>query len=281
MNSKLLLLVLFFIPLLGFSQVNPEIHYASPNRITGLAAPGEKVKISTDRDFSAEYTIDVSDSGRFSISFDPALNTGDDLIVWSENTDKEVSQRIFVKVEDASSILSSLTDQPPLINSFTSPSVAGKTVVYKATIWNTNFSIPLARFNFSRSEDRKSGDLLFFNSIGAGFGISGGELSETRDANGNLINQEFTNTLGLHLGFLFSAKTGEGSQNVFAPTLNVSVLDFQIGMGYELGTRSEFQRPGFLTISYAIPLYKLKKGGFWIWKSSRPINGPRDSRLGG
>ena len=61
-------------------------------------------------------------------------------------------------------------------------------------------------------------------------------LRETRDENSNIINQEFISTIGLHLGFLFSASTGEDNRNVFAPTFNLSLLDFQLGLGYELGT---------------------------------------------
>lgn len=263
-----------------FGQLNPQVIYSSPKLIQGIGEIGTTIEISTDKDFVAEYNIVVDDNGKFKFSFPTSLTVGDNIIIWSINSKQEISQRILVKIEQPDSILENFSNDNLFNKSFTNYAVAGKTVNYKATIWNTNFSIPLARFNFTKDDKQKTGDLLLFNSIGAGFGLSGGELSETRDSQGNLINQDFFNTFGVHLGFLFSAGTGEDTKNVFAPTLNISVLDFQIGVGYELGTLSENQRPTFLTLSYAIPLYKVKKGGFWIWKDSKPITKTSDSRLG-
>lgn len=263
-----------------FGQTNPQVIFASPDLIQGTGEIGTTIEISTDSDFTAEHQISVDNTGEFKFKFPTSLTVGNNIIIWSINSKQEISQRILVKIEQPDSILQNFSNGNLSARNFTNYSVAGKTVKYKATIWNTNFSIPLARFNFTKDDEQKAGDLLLFNSIGAGFGISAGELSETRDLQGNLINQEFVNTFGVHLGFLFSAGTGDDTKNVFAPTLNFTVLDFQIGIGYELGTLSENQRPTFLTLSYAIPLYKLKKGGFWIWKNSEPINDPMQSRLG-
>jgi hypothetical protein len=278
---KLLILYSFLLlPYLFFSQTNPNVLFASPDIIQGTGEIGTTIEISTDSDYTAELKIPVDNNGMFKHSFNPSLNVGDNLIIWTLNSKNEISQRIFIKIEDSSNILEAFTTNSLSTKNFTNLSVAGKTVKYKATIWNTNFSIPLARFNFTDNDEQKTGDLLLFNSIGAGFGMSWGELSETRDLQGDLINQEFVNTFGIHLGFLFSAGTGDDTKNVFAPTLNFSVLDFQLGIGYELGTLSENQKHTFLTLSYAIPLYKLKQGGYWIWKSSKPINSPLQSRLG-
>lgn len=263
-----------------FAQVNPRVIFATPEFIQGIGEPKDTIEISTDTDFIAEYKVEVGDNGRFKFNFPSPIAVGGNIIIWSIDPEKEISQRILVKIEEPASVLKSFSNKTLTVENFTNYTVAGKTVKYKATIWNTNFSIPLARFNFTEDNEQKVGDLLLFNSIGAGFGISAGELSETRDLKGELINQEFVNTFGVHVGFLFSAGTGDDAENVFAPTLNVSILDFQIGVGYELGTLSENQKPTFLTLSYAIPLYKLKKGGFWIWKSSTPIMSPLQSRLG-
>jgi hypothetical protein len=41
-------------------------------------------------------------------------------------------------------------------------------------------------------------------------------------------------------------------------------LNFQFGVGYELGTIANGQRRGFATIAYAIPLSSLVKGGYWV-----------------
>ncbi|MCT4603447.1 MAG: hypothetical protein N4A59_11170 [Marinifilum sp.] len=143
-------------------------------------------------------------------------------------------------------------------------------ITYKATIWNTNFSIPIARFNFIEDQDNKLGNIKMFNSIGAGFGLSLGRMTDYRDQLGNIENTDFANSFSLHLGFLFSA--GSENENTFAPTLSVGILDFQIGFGVELGNRSEKQRKGFLTLGYAIPLYKLRKGKYLIKKKGPLIN---------
>jgi hypothetical protein len=145
-----------------------------------------------------------------------------------------------------------------------------KTIKYKATIWNTNFSIPIARFNFTKNDDsNKFGDIQMFNSIGAGFGKSWGTMTDFRDENGHLENSDFANSFSIHGGFLFSA--GD-EQNVFAPVLTIGLLDFQFGFGVELGTIKEDQERVFLTLGYAIPLYKLTKGKYLFSKKGRILN---------
>ncbi|CAM1371445.1 exported hypothetical protein [Tenacibaculum litoreum] len=145
-----------------------------------------------------------------------------------------------------------------------------KTVKYKATIWNTNFSIPIARFNFNKNGDTKLGDIQMFNSIGAGFGKSWGTMTDYRDDKGNLENSDFVNSFSIHGGFLFSA--GTEANNVFAPVLTIGVLDFQLGFGVELGTIKEDQERVFLTLGYAIPLYKLTKGKYLFSKKGKILN---------
>ncbi|WP_160114578.1 hypothetical protein [Aquimarina sp. AU474] len=147
---------------------------------------------------------------------------------------------------------------------------ADKTVTFKAIIWNTNFNVPIARFNFAKDDSEKRGDILLFSSVGAGFGISSGRMTETRDENGDLISNEFENSIGLHLGFLFSASTGDDNKNVFAPTISLSLLDFQLGYGYELGTTTINQQRNFITLGYGIPLYKLTRGKFRYLHRGKP-----------
>lgn len=257
------------------SQNVPMINFVSPTQIQGEGERDSTIHISIKDGLNSDFQTKVDKNGVFNFTF-PNILTTKNVIVWSTDEDNISSQKVFVVVSDPNTILQNLETFK-----FSSSQIAGKTVKYKATIWNTNFSIPLARFNFTKNNQNKEGDLMLFNSIGAGFGISAGELSETRDYEGNLINQEFVNTFGVHFGFLFSAGTGDDTKNVFAPTVNLSILDFQFGLGYELGNLNENQKPLFLTLSYAIPLYKLRKGGFWIWKNSKPIDGVKDSRLGG
>ena len=145
-----------------------------------------------------------------------------------------------------------------------------KTMKYKATIWNTNFSIPIARFNFTKNDDsNKFGDIQMFNSIGAGFGKSWGTMTDFRDEKGDIENSDFSNSFSIHAGFLFSAGN---EQNVFAPVLTFGVLDFQLGFGVELGTILENQERAFLTLGYAIPLYKLTKGKYLFTKKGKLLN---------
>lgn len=113
--------------------------------------------------------------------------------------------------------------------------------------------------------------MYFLILVGAGFGFSAGRLTEVYDDYGEIISNNFQNTIGIHFGALFSAESGEEARNIFAPIVNFSVLDFQIGLGYELGTISENQKRTFVTLSYAIPLYKLTNTGFWIWLSDKEV----------
>ena len=108
-----------------------------------------------------------------------------------------------------------------------------------------------------------------FNSIGAGFGKSWGTMTDFRDENGDLENSDFANSFSIHGGFLFSAGN---EQNVFAPVLTFGLLDFQLGFGVELGTIQEDQERVFLTLGYAIPLYKLTKGKYLFSKKGRILN---------
>jgi hypothetical protein len=172
-------------------------------------------------------------------------------------------------IEEQSAVVELNAEKTALINS---------TLIYKKTIISTNFTIPLVRFNFIEGDDTKQGDILLFNSIGAGIGIYGGRLERTRDDKGEIIDEEFSNTFGVNIGALFSAGTGEANKNVFAPVLNVAALDFQIGVGVELGSLLPSQKRTFLTLSYSIPLYKLFKKGYRIIRSyDMPIESTRKS----
>ena len=159
--------------------------------------------------------------------------------------------------------------QVHLLNDLSKKKFKNTKITYKATILNTNFSIPIARFNFSKKDSINKGNIQLFNSIGAGFGVSWGSMTDYRDENGEIENSDFANTFSIHGGFLFSAGN---NNNVFAPVLSIGLLDFQLGIGYELGNISENQKRGFMTIGYAIPLYKLTKGKYWFIKKSGIVN---------
>ena len=146
-------------------------------------------------------------------------------------------------------------------------------ITYRATIFNTYFTVPIARFNQVKNDDTKDGNIQLFNSVGAGMSYRGGRITDIRDSNGELIDSEFNNTFGVSLGVIFSAGSANGDDtNVFAPVLAIDLLDFQLGYGIELGTREANQKKGFFTIAYAIPLYKLFKGKYRIIKKGAIIN---------
>ena len=146
-------------------------------------------------------------------------------------------------------------------------------ITYKATIFNTYFTVPIARFNRVTNDDNKEGNVLLFNSVGAGISIKGGRITDIRDSNGELIDTEFSNTYGASLGLIFSAgSTNSEDRNVFAPLLSIDLLDFQFGYGVELGTRELNQKKGFFTVAYSIPLYKLVKGKYRILLKSKILN---------
>jgi hypothetical protein len=144
------------------------------------------------------------------------------------------------------------------------------TTEYKAQAISTNFTVPILRVNFIDKDatgaptDRKA-NVSFFNSIGAGVGYYWGRLVNVTDDKSTIISTEMTNTFGIQGGFLFSANSGASSNtNVFALTFGISVLNFQVGYGYELGTVDATTKRGFMTVAYGIPISKLIRGGFFV-----------------
>lgn len=263
--SILLALMLFWMN--SIAQDGPSINLSTTKLIQGFSNRYDTIKVSIDTDFKEEFSKVITDKdGNFNISYPvDLLATVKSVIVWKVDKDGNHSEPMAVPVLSSAEAIEALTK--PVTNPFLKKRITGNVHSYKATILNTNFSIPLARFNFSSGEDSKKGNILLFNSIGAGFGISWGEMTEIKDDSNKVLNQSFKNTFAIHAGVLFSAGTGEEDKNVFAPIINFSALDFQLGLGYELGTISEHQKRPFVTVSYSIPLYKLTNTGFYIWKS--------------
>ncbi|WP_184549602.1 hypothetical protein [Mucilaginibacter sp. FT3.2] len=172
----------------------------------------------------------------------------------------------------------------------------GGVTKYSAWVLNTNFTIPLVRVNFLVNKPQNSTNSLastsFFNSVGAGINISLGELDVTKDIGNNNTAIAFYNHIGFAFGFLFAANSSSGSttttnstttpttnasttsgastttnsqsSTIFALVAGVSILNFQVGAGYELGSLTAGQRRGFLAISYAIPVSTLINGGYKI-----------------
>lgn len=289
MKKKLSLLFLFVFNLcIGQTDViAPKNVIVTLNQISGNADPNSTVKVDIDKNGIADYSITVSIRGYFEQKFNPVLALTTDgklpnISVWSEDEVGNTSKTAIYVTETSESILDKLklgTFKLPNKTSI-NPEIdeeqpLSTTYKYKVTMLNTNFTVPIARFNLTTSDGKtsKDGDILLFNSIGAGIGYSWGQLEKTTDANGETINNEFTSSFGFHLGVLFSAgSSSTENKNIFAPTVSFSFLDFQLGYGYEMGTLEPNQKKGFFTIAYAIPLSKLVKGKYYIFKASKGYN---------
>jgi hypothetical protein len=164
---------------------------------------------------------------------------------------------------------------------------------FRATVLSTNFTVPLVRVNFLERTPSNPTSLVstsFLNSAGAGINISRGEIDQTIDGNNNVASTSYYNDWGFQVGFLFAANSSSGtsttttgsatttatpSNSVFAIAAGFSILNFQLGVGYELGTLAAAQKRGFLAISYAIPISSLIKGGYKILGTPTEILAPQ------
>lgn len=288
--KTILLYSLLFTTSLIYSQ-EIEIQFLSLNGIRGKATPNSTIHFDYNRDGIADDSAQVDEGGSFQHSFNKnliiekrsgkeinrlnedekksfELKNTDILWIWNslkktkwlskkENTVTTAIKTIEIGVDFSKEI--------PLEN---------KTIYTNATILSTNFNIPVARFNFIDEEERNGaiGDINLFTSVGAGFGIYWGEKKTVYNNLSEVIEQDFKNYFGLNLGLLFSAQTGDDKKNVFAPVLNLTALDFQVGAGYELGTIQSNQSRFFVTFSYAIPLYKLTRTGFLTIREREKTN---------
>ena len=132
---------------------------------------------------------------------------------------------------------------------------------------STNFNIPLVQFTPIKDDKTKKGDVSFFNSVGAGVGVSLADLTFSKNASGDTINAETKNKIGIQTGFLFAANGSDANKtNKLAWTMSLAILDFQIGYGYEFGTLGTSQKRSFFMLSYNIPLSKLSEGGSYIFR---------------
>ncbi|RZK50083.1 MAG: hypothetical protein EOO99_02530 [Pedobacter sp.] len=289
MKKITLLLLMFPISLIAQTIQKPSNVYFTLNEIKGNAEPNSLIKLDRNVGSIANkpiITIMVNNNGFFAYTFETALpliagtNSQPQLTIWAEDNRGNLSAKETITAMEINYALNNLSDGSLVlpVNQY-NPLLKGSqpkstTFKYKVTMLNTNFTVPIARFNFvADNNGSKHGDLLLFNSVGAGVGISGGEMEKTTDASGNTINIEYSNTLGVHLGLLFSSgNDGNEQKNIFAPTITFSILDFQIGLGYELGSVMSLQKKGFLTLAYAIPLSKLIKGNYYVMRATPGYN---------
>lgn len=280
MKKILALFILFYVSINSYAQDEPNIKFVSTDNIVGNCDFGNIVNVEYKGSDGTTKTdaITVEDNNNFVLSFSEKPKAGTKVTVWSIykklkiNTNSDKKEYIVLNDSEIVNLLTKknnandvkLSEEVTEINKLNAEKFAlrNTTLTYKSTIISTNFTIPLVRFNFVEGDNTKQGDILLFNSIGAGIGYYMGRLERTRDNEGEIINEEFSNTLGASIGAIFSAGTGEDTKNVFAPVFNIALLDFQLGIGVELGTLSEFQKREFVTLSYSIPLYKLFKKSY-------------------
>ena len=159
----------------------------------------------------------------------------------------------------------------------------GSKIEYNGVALNTNFILPIIRFNYlnTATDNNEKGSLEYFNSAGAGFGLSFGRVkvegkNDTEITDNSLsddIDIEMSNYFGINIGFLFSKNDIDSVHRmIFAPTISLQLLDFQFAYGYELGTVTDAKSRSFFTVSYGIPIQKLTNTGSLLLKNFKPKN---------
>ncbi|WP_313805020.1 hypothetical protein [Flavobacterium sp.] len=291
---KTTLLLLLFCFSIGYSQTAPTNVVLSEKQISGNADKTFVIKVDTTGSDKPNVTIVVNYKGYFEHKFVKPLSTKKQISIWTEDENGKQSSVVKLNPKTDSEILAEITSGKTVLPTNILPTPVPEPTIekinpqlneiqpintkynFKSFIITTNFSIPVARFNTVNDSEidssSKIGDIILFNSIGAGAGISWGELERTTNDKSEVINSDFTPFWGVQLGVLFSAASGDATKNIFAPTLSASILDFQVGYGYELGTIDAGQKRDFWTIAYAIPLSKLVKGKHFIINSSKGYN---------
>lgn len=269
---------------ISYSQTQPEIFLLNKKVVMGFGDPGDLIYIRVNLDSTKIDTISVNEASKFIFHFKPELEYDNIIKIWNNDENKPLYYQIYNNdslLDSSTNYFNKNTMEAIHVANLNKNNLLLKNSIltYKSRIVNSNFQLPIARFNFNNNPNGK-GNISLFTSIGAGVGVSWGRMEITRNDLGQILNEEFSSTFGFYFGALFSAGTGEDSNNIFAPTFNLSILDFQVGIGYELGTLPENQKPGFLTLAYGIPVYKLVKKSYRIWKITRlpydSQNGPTD-----
>ncbi len=285
MKTKIYSFLFLCFTLLTHSQSNLKITVLTNSQIIGTGTPGATLNIKPSSNVAViQNTIPATGIINFALA---GLTAGIDAIVW-ETVNGSDSNKIVKPILTDGQMITALANPVNVSdnaqNNYTfaqklmNDDLLMKSTVasYKKTILNTNFTIPVARFDINKPEYDASGNLIgdskgnisLFSSFGFGVGVCGGRAEVTRDSSGEVIDESFSNTLGVYLGILYQAATGENQRNIFAPTLSVSILDIQVGVGYDYGKVPANQERTFVTVSYGIPLFKLFKTNHRVWLDS-------------
>lgn len=283
MKTKFYLLLIFSVfTCQVFSQTDLKITVLTDNQIIGSGTPNATLHLKPS---SAVAVIDntIPANGLFNFTL-AGLTAGEDAIIWETSNGKDsdkivkpilTNSQMIIVLSNPSTTTDLAKKNYSISEKLMSDNLLMKSTIatYKKVILNTNFTIPVARFDINKPQYDSSGALIgdtkgsisLFSSFGFGVGVCGGRAEVTRDSNGLVIDESFANTFGVYLGVLYQASTGENEKNVFAPTLSLSILDIQIGIGYDYGKVPVTQERTFVTVSYGIPLFKLFKTNHRVW----------------
>lgn len=153
------------------------------------------------------------------------------------------------------------------------------TEIYEQKKWvlHTNLNLPAAKFHFAdrTAFEDEVGFLELFSSYGVGLSLNYGTVTFVRDVDNNkILNNEtkFGNIFGFQMGLLFSSKFNEGNPTNFnnlSVYSGLNILDLQLGLGYELGSKVENSTGYFVTLSYGIPLYRVSKKSSFIFDKKK------------
>ncbi len=140
-------------------------------------------------------------------------------------------------------------------------------------ILTSAINLPAAKFHLANKTVNPdvAGQLELFSAFGVGMSLNYGKTKFVKDLSTDQIlndKTEFANLIGMQMGILYSSKIDAFNQtniNDFSIFSGISILDFQLGIGYELGA-SHLETTGwFVSASYGIPIHKVTPTGFYIF----------------
>ncbi len=129
-------------------------------------------------------------------------------------------------------------------------------------LMNSDFTAPTMRYApyiTKPPNSSSSGHLSMFNSVGAGLSFNFGEMTQMfRPSPGSTRREIAATTLenyfGFGLGLLFSVAGEQNRTYSLAPNFGIQILDFQLGVGYELGSSDASESRFFYALDYKLRL---------------------------
>jgi hypothetical protein len=127
-------------------------------------------------------------------------------------------------------------------------------------LMNSDFTAPTMRYApyITRPPNSSSsGHLSMFNSVGAGLSFNFGEMTQMFRPSPDSTRREIAattleNYFGFGLGLLFSVAGEQNRTYSLAPNFGIQILDFQLGVGYELGSSDASESRFFYSLGYKL-----------------------------